>query len=372
MNVLLISNYLPYTTSVLLKRGFEQAGHRVMAITPDVAPHDWIHCALNAAVSDLIGACPHPPDLLLFVESGAYPAFFPRQLLDSPIPTAMWAIDNHINYRWHKAISGGFDFTFLAQNDFAVRATKEMQSIVNWLPLAADYDWHAAPAEENRRRRRDVVFVGHLDRERSRFFDTLRAEIPSVDVVSGVYGPEVGQLYAEAKIGLNIALRNDLNMRFFEVLAAGALLVTENIAAGMRELLTEGEHYVTYDRPTAARTITKWLANDLARRAIAERGRAACLAAHLYRHRAQTIVSVIASQSGDFRARRRDKTRTARLFWEIAAVLRARPFDRAADAAEWVAAGRCRAGKLRALPAYGKYLKRHLVSYLRKRRRHGS
>jgi tetratricopeptide (TPR) repeat protein len=55
--------------------------------------------------------------------------------------------------------------------------------------------------------------------------------------------------YASALIGLNAAMNGDLNLRVFEVLAGGAMLLTDRLApaAGLDDILGEGREKISYD-----------------------------------------------------------------------------------------------------------------------------
>lgn len=55
--------------------------------------------------------------------------------------------------------------------------------------------------------------------------------------------------YAESSIGLNVSMNGDLNMRVFEVLAGGAMLLADRLdsSSGLSELLQEGREWVAYD-----------------------------------------------------------------------------------------------------------------------------
>jgi len=81
-----------------------------------------------------------------------------------------------------------------------------------------------------------------------------------------------------------LSIREDLNMRFFEVLASGALLVTQKIEAGMNELFEDGTHFVTQRIKNARSVLQCYLANETERARIAQNGHAWCLSRHTYKH----------------------------------------------------------------------------------------
>ena len=60
---------------------------------------------------------------------------------------------------------------------------------------------------------------------------------------------EVPGFYGSSLIGLNVAMNGDLNLRVFETIAGGAMLLTDRLApaSGLDELLAEGREKVSYD-----------------------------------------------------------------------------------------------------------------------------
>jgi len=294
MNILLLSTYVRGSTGTLVKRGFEQAGHRVIAVSPGKAPDDWLTCDPRADIPSLIAGYSAPIDLAVLVESTSSSRFFPDGLLEVPFPTAFWAIDNHLNYRWHKEYARQFDVTFFAQKDYVGAARRYGATNIHWLPLAADAEYHRF---EPRRSKYGVSFVGSVPGGRRRFFDSIEPDIP-LNIVTGVYEEQMAEILAESKIGLNVSIREDLNMRFFEVLASGALLVTQKIRAGMNKLFEEGTHFVTHNVSDASSVLRYYLENDSLAAGIGRRGRELCLARHTYKHRCQEVIEVLSNAKG--------------------------------------------------------------------------
>jgi Glycosyl transferases group 1/DUF based on E. rectale Gene description (DUF3880) len=307
MNIFLVSNYGRGTLSSLVKRGFEQGGHHVTAVSPDQVSGDWLPCDPRAHLPTLVEESPLKPDLVVLVETDPRSRFFPGGLLEVPVPTAFWAVDNHLNYRWHKEYSQQFDVTFFAQKDYIRAARRYGAGDVHWLPLAADAEYHRIEPHPSKYA---VSFVGNMNPGRQKFFDSIDRDIP-LNVVSGVYGQEMAAILAESRIGLNVSLREDLNMRFFEVLASGAMLVTQKIDAGMNELFQDGTHFVTHNIGDASSVIRRYLENEPLRAAIARRGREVCLSRHTYRHRCAELLRVALSDA-DFAAKREQKRRSYR------------------------------------------------------------
>jgi hypothetical protein len=101
-------------------------------------------------------------------------------------------------------------------------------------------------------RRREVCFfggAGNTHPRRTQLLTDLKNSGALPLVV--LRGPqEIGaDRYAASSVSLNCSLNGDLNLRIFEILAAGGCLLTDRLspAAGLDLLLQEGRDYVGYD-----------------------------------------------------------------------------------------------------------------------------
>jgi len=90
------------------------------------------------------------------------------------------------------------------------------------------------------------------------------------------------KIHAESRISLNCSLNGDINMRCFEILESGSLLLTDRLSpqSGLDLMLSEGEHYVAYDGIEDCRDKARaLLADEVRAAAIARAGHAHYLAA---------------------------------------------------------------------------------------------
>jgi hypothetical protein len=98
-----------------------------------------------------------------------------------------------------------------------------------------------------------LAFVGQAGRHhprRSRLIAALEAE--KLPFVARALEQDPGLFfYGSSLLGFNASLNGDLNLRVFEVLAAGAALLTDRLApaSGLNELLAEGRDYLSYNSP---------------------------------------------------------------------------------------------------------------------------
>ncbi len=290
--ILLISNYHFGTTSSLLAAGFEAAGCTVDKFSPSPdLPSDWSPCNFKCRISNLINRLGTLPDLVLFCEATTGTQLFPLDILSCPAPTAFYAIDNHLNFGWHRLAAPLFDLVFCAQHDYQEAFRESGCECVHWLPFGWHPPFHQVPT--NPPIRSGVGFVGQMHSSRKEIFQTLARQGVSVDVRSGPRGSELGDFYRCVKIVLNFSINGDLNMRAFEALASGALLVTQRIKNGIEKLLLSGEHFVFHDGNNCASVVRYYLDNDSERERIAANGERKVRSLHRYEDRARSVLELL-------------------------------------------------------------------------------
>lgn len=231
-------------------------------------------------------------DLFLRVDDG----------LDYPLPDwfrplAWWAIDTHLDPERCLAQAAAADLTFAAQRPGA-EALRAAGVAAEWLPLACDPDVHR-PHEVPKRF--DFTFVGHLfPGPRADLLAALRRRYPA-HFVGRAYFEDMAELYSAARTVFNRSVRDDVNMRVFEALACGSLLLTNDLpAAGQPDLFQDGTHLATYeDEGELLDKMAFYLARPAARARVEAAGRAAVTASHTYRHR---MARVLAAADGRPRA----------------------------------------------------------------------
>src|SRR5262249_40461475 len=184
-----------------------------------------------------------------------------------------------------------FDFVFTAQRDGA-EALQEAGIAAQWLPLACDPDIHTKHDIE---KWLDVCFVGHI-------FPGLRAEL--IELIQRRFAntfagqclfEQMARTYSASRIVFNRSIRNDINMRVFEALACGSLLVTNDLSdSGQEDLFRDGVHLATYrDAEEMLDKMAFYLAREELREKIAGAGRAEVLARDTYRHRLEFLLAEI-------------------------------------------------------------------------------
>lgn len=209
-------------------------------------------------------------------------------------PSAWWAIDTHLDLPWYLEKAPDFNQVFTAQRDGCERLRASGIKSVEWLPLACDPEVHA---RFDFPKQFDFCFVGHMfDGPRADHVKLLQRHFPN-HFVGQCFFEAMAETYSVSKIVFNCSIRNDINMRVFEALSCGSLLVTNDLSAnGQDELFKDGVHLVTYrDADELLDKVRYYLKHEDVRERIAARGRAEVHAKHTYVHRMRRVLEVMSS-----------------------------------------------------------------------------
>jgi len=223
-------------------------------------------------------------DLYLNIDDG-----FPYDLPSDLRPSAWWAIDTHLNFAAYLEKAPLFDLVFAAQRDGADALRRAGISSAAWLPLACDPEIHA---RHDVAKRYDLAFVGNLfPGPRADLLNLLRRKYPN-SFVGQCYFEEMARTYSEARTVFNRGIKNDVNMRVFEALASGSLLITNDLSEnGQAELFRDGVHLATYrDHMDLLDKLAFYLGREAIREKIAAAGCAEAMARHTYGHRMEQII----------------------------------------------------------------------------------
>ena len=235
------------------------------------------------------------PSLFLYVDSGR--VFSQKDIGTVGCPRVCYLIDTHLDASWRVALARNFHFTFLAQKAQVDLFRKAGIENVEWLPLACSPELHDLPEAE---RTYDVAYVGSLsdpNQRRPAMFEKIRARYPN-SFIGKAWPHEMASIYARSKIVVNASVNWDVNMRVFEGLASGALVITDE-AVGLEDLFVDGKHLVIYrNDEDVFGLIDKYLADDAARTRIAGAGKTAVLEKHTYQHRVDRMLQSIGGSMG--------------------------------------------------------------------------
>jgi 2-polyprenyl-3-methyl-5-hydroxy-6-metoxy-1,4-benzoquinol methylase len=223
-------------------------------------------------------------DLYLNIDDG-----FDYRLQGELRPSAFWAIDTHLNFERCEHKARGFDVVFAAQRDGAEALRRAGIASASWLPLACDPEIHR---KHDAAKQYDVAFVGNV-------FPGPREELLNVigrkyltAFIGQCYFEDMARTYSAARTSLNRSIKNDVNMRVFEAVACGSLLMTNDLADnGQAELFRDGVHLATYrEAEDLLDKLAYYLRREALREEIAAAGAAEAASKHTYAHRMERLL----------------------------------------------------------------------------------
>lgn len=212
-------------------------------------------------------------------------------------PTAIWFYDYWPGDYHRLRYARLFDHVFVSQKDWLDDFVSAGCKQVNWLPFACDLEIHRDHKIE---RSLDVGFVGNTNqatqKDRRLLLIELSKRYKMNDFSKPAYLHEMAKVYSQSKIVVNMPNRGGFNMRVFEAMACGALLLTEDTGNGQKDFFTPGVHLDVYtSEQELFEKIDYYLANDEKRREIAAAGQEEVCNKHRYSDRARTIVECLKS-----------------------------------------------------------------------------
>ena len=218
-----------------------------------------------------------------------------------PHPWGYWAVDSHLGPDIRIAKAKLADVVWCAQKPFVgVLAAHGVKA--KWLPLACEPLLHCTAEELATRENRevtvpdkDLVFVGHLQSpkfsNRVEFLDRLFKAFPNSWLAYGVFHEDMARTYHRGRLGVNHAVRDDLNMRFFELASMKVPQLADSRMVGLEELgFVPWIHYVPYGGPYYGEAVDQ---AGVTAPLIAENAFTFVRAHHTYHHRLCTMLEDI-------------------------------------------------------------------------------
>jgi hypothetical protein len=220
-----------------------------------------------------------------------------KGLTTLPLRTGVWADFPPTDDYYLDGLSL-FDHVFASSVVSARRLLSVGFSRVSYLPFAVDTSLHNDP---NLAKDYEVAFVGNLDlpptrQKRLALLANLEQRYRMNDYRTPVYGDAMMNVYNRTKIVVNIPWSGSgaFNMRTFEAMAAGALLLTQDVGTGSHDLFQPGVHLDYYtDEADLIGKIDYYLGHEQDRLRIAQTGMQEVLTKHTYQHRAATVLETM-------------------------------------------------------------------------------
>jgi glycosyltransferase involved in cell wall biosynthesis len=212
----------------------------------------------------------------------------------------------HLNHRL--LLSNFFDCIFINHKQHLNNFIKfkypnaknlERAKDIHWLPVACDPELHYKNIKN--KRNYDIAFVGQIGSSTSFRHKFLKKIFFSDNLTNikkkytnGISDKLMSKIYGNSKIVPNVSINEDINMRYYETMAAGCLLLTNKIKnSGVDKLFTENIDYVSYsDERDAIKKIKFYLKNPLKRIKISKNGQKKVLAYNTYENRLKDIINL--------------------------------------------------------------------------------
>lgn len=295
MKLLIFASLSKIATANYFISAFREAGHVLLVCSDIDAPGVDVPAQGLIDVAGLLRQHRFEADAALFFEGGSM-RLLPDTTGVRSCPTLWYAIDTHMDFEKHVRIGRLFDMTLVAQRQYVAPLRARGLTQVQWLPLAFATELLPGTPPE---RDIDIAYVGSDDAtvhpHRSALLHALHGRFPSHSF--GRATPEeMGRIYAAARVVFNRSVNNDLNMRFFEAMGAGAVLVTDRVVDnGVETLFEEGRHYLCYENEDdLLRKVSEVLQDRDRLVAIGTAAQSLVLSRHTYAHRASDLATHLA------------------------------------------------------------------------------
>src|SRR5580704_10960211 len=265
-----------------------------------------LHCfdwgtQVNVDVRDLLRNCPVRPDFILNPESGI--TFMPTNLTDVDVPTVCFHFDMYQATERRIRWSMIYDIPVVFHPHFKEEYRRAGHPNPLTLAHAAPIDLYSARNLEEYERRYEVGWVGRLNgapyHARRRVLPGLASHFQMNDWERTYTTEETAEIYRRSKIIVNISRDDypqDANMRVYETMAAGALLITRMPADLSSVGFLEGEHFIGYrDESEIVPAVRRWLADEAGRARITSAARELVMARHTYDARVKSLLEFVAA-----------------------------------------------------------------------------
>ena len=300
MRVLMIYSKDAYTTGIyfdnamrrskdiqLLTAGFNQQG---------IINTTEIQTGQEIVISELLARLPAKPELI-FVMQGFAPMFV-HGIEKVDIPTAFYGIDTHTkakDYLFGEAKKYKHVFFAHSQGVEEFRALTRRNN-VHWLPCCAEPEIHR---DFGLKEIYDLGFIGGIDLKEAHKprRDLLKALAKKYKIIVGnAYGLAMTMKYNQCKLIFNYSMNDDINMRIFEALACGKVVLQNRLSkeSKLDTLLKDRIHYIAFDgEKDLMKQANDLLSNPEARTLIGKTGQAEVLHNHTYESRIKEMICQI-------------------------------------------------------------------------------
>jgi len=258
---------------------------------------------LNADLGDLLKACAEEPAAILQPESD-FP-LLPQGLAQTQIPTICFQVDTYAFPKRRLRWASLFDHVAVFHPGYVEEFRRGGHPGAFLLPHAVRRELFEGGELE---RTFDLGWVGQsqgpLYRRRAALLPALAGMFKfKMNEWDRKYSAEeLAEVYRRSRIVVNIGRDDypqDANLRTFEAMAAGALLLTSQPTELTRLGFEDGVHFIGYRNPQEITILVReYLAGESARRRIADAGREKVLRQHTYDCRVKTLLARLEQDAG--------------------------------------------------------------------------
>jgi|HubBroStandDraft_6_1064221.scaffolds.fasta_scaffold03042_3 hypothetical protein len=284
---------LNYKEPELFARAFRRCGFDVVCL-PDEFP-------IDGNIQELLDRSQQLPKIIVLAESAR--DLLPQGLEKVNIPTISFQSDTYAYTRRRIRWSMLFDYAVLFHPGYETEFRNAGHPRVITWSHAADPELFSRCQEQ---RTFEVGWVGRTDgnlyNDRRAVLSDLSRTFRMNDFTRFHSPEELADVFSRSKIVFNVARDDypqDANMRVFEVMASGALLVTRRPSELTAFGFEEGIHFVGYTRLDEVVGLARQYLNDeVTRSRIAQSAREKVLREHTYDNRVQTLLRTVESDAG--------------------------------------------------------------------------
>jgi hypothetical protein len=241
---------------------------------------------------------------ILIIDPEASPRLV-NGIVTSRIPTGCFQFDTYSGTEKRIKWSMLYDYAFVFHPGFDQLFQQSGHPRSVCLPHAVEANMFDGPQPE---RIYDVGWVGNLRGEiystRRRYMGLLSRTF-RMNETDRYYTPEeMASVYRQSRIVVNISRDDylaDANLRCFEAMASGALLMTTRPSELAQLGFSESVHYLAFDSEAELlETLTFYLSHEEERGRIAGAARALVLEKHTYDNRVDRILEILSEDKGKF------------------------------------------------------------------------
>ncbi|PYT48606.1 MAG: hypothetical protein DMG44_14080 [Acidobacteria bacterium] len=248
---------------------------------------DWSP-PFDASLEELLKRSPERPDCILHFDSD-FP-LLPQGLVESEIPNMRFDVDTYAYTRRRMRWASLFDHVSVCHPRYDETFRQGGHPGAFLLAHAVRRDFFEKPELQ---REFEIGWVGQVDGaiygRRQKWLPKLAARFHMNDWKGSYSLEEVAEIYRRSCVVVNIGrddFPRDANMRVFEALASGALLIT-SLPSELTDLgFKDGVHFAGYRAENEIPIlVARYLKDEPARACIANAGREKCLEEHTYDRR---------------------------------------------------------------------------------------